>query len=136
MKSASEPVSEPLVYRVYTLTIKPTYTPFKNNAKLLLEALLKYNKVVKTNSFKFVYEGKHNNNLHIHALIECPYIQNKKQVSEVLFGFHLHSKIIRKEDMNDNAINNIWHFYTSKEMTSDSERYHHLYGNMFIDQVE
>lgn len=120
------------IYRYYTITIKPVYTPFKGDKKNLFSTFINWCKAVKYNSFTYVYEGENTSNLHIHALVECPLIK----VLPCNFGYHIHKQIIRIEFNNEEDIKHIWKLYTSKELTSDSAHYHHLYGNMFIDQVE
>lgn len=117
------------IYRVYTVTIKPVYKPFKGDHKRLLTTLLSWNKLVKCNSFKFVYESEGTDNLHLHALVECPLIKTLPYI----FGYHIHKKIVNKQFNNEEDIKRIWHLYVGKEMTSCSERYHHMYGNMFED---
>jgi len=118
------------MFRTYTVTIKPVYTPFKGNLTILSNVLTQLCNRISALSCQMVYEDKNSNNVHCHALIECPFIASKKDIAQSFFGYHIHMDIIRFKSQDD--IKHYWKQYTSKQMTSDSEKFHHKYGNGFL----
>jgi len=130
MSVSESSVSNNTTFRYYTVTIKPSYGPFKGNLQMLSNVLTQMCNRVSALSCQMVYEDKNSNNVHCHALIECPFITSKKCVAESFFGFHLHMNIIRFNSQDD--IKHYWKQYTQKQMSSDSDKFHHKFGNGFL----
>lgn len=115
-------------YRLYTFTIKGSFKHFKGSFILLYNAFLTYCKLVSYNSFKYVVEDEDTNNIHIHALIECPFIKDKNIIAKKLFGWSTKADIVRFNSTQD--IEAIWNMYINKQF-SDSDKFEKTYGNCF-----
>jgi len=129
-RSDSSVIDNNSIFRTYTVTIKPVYTPFKGNLAILSNVLTQLCNRISALSCQMVYEDKNSNNVHCHALIECPLITSKKAIAQSFFGYHIHMNIIRFKSQED--IKSYWLQYTQKEMTSDSEKFYHKFGNGFL----
>lgn len=113
--------------RYYTLTIKPTAKWARGDRIELFMALNLIENILDAFTIFSECEKEGTPALHLHALIRCPYIKDKTIIRQNLYGYHTHLDIVRKgKDIED-----IWKLYINKEV-SDSERYHKVYGNMFI----
>lgn len=127
--------SSTAICRWYTLTVKPCANQFKGNSKLLFDTYLRVVHDMKQDYFEYNIEDKGTTNEHIHALVSCPYINNKLTISThpKYKGFSIRFAVIRKEDEQDTI--HLWERYVTKETTSDSQNYYKQYGNMFIPEL-
>lgn len=118
--------------RFYCFTLKASANNYKGNKKLLDEQFELYLDMVGGIADDVVYECEGTSNVHLHALIRCPYIKNKVTLAKKLYGFSPYSEIIRKDELA--MIKYIWFNYTHKNVKtiSDSSRYTECFGNMFI----
>lgn len=119
--------------RYYTLTLKPSLRAFMGDRKALNDAYIDLLLIVGGETEKIKIEKMGTQGEHIHALIRCPFINNKSTVSKMLIGFHTHMEVIRKN--REDEIPQIWALYINKEQ-SDSTKYHSAYGDMFpLDEL-
>lgn len=116
--------------RYYTLTVKACANEHKGNPKLLMNKFLSV--IADMGATKFEYQIEHQGKPteHFHALVTCPYIQNKMLISKQskYTGFRIQFDVIRKEHEDD--VIDQWRRYIKKEL-SDADRYYQIYGNMF-----
>lgn len=112
--------------RFYTFTLKPTLKSYKGNMTKLNEAFSEVLGILGAQVEHKVYEKVGTDQLHLHALLECPYIPNKMILKKYLLGYHTHLEIVR----HGKDVEQIWKLYTAKER-SDAEQYTEAYGNMF-----
>jgi len=118
--------------RFYTFTIKASMDIFKGNKDLLDQNFRLFLSIVGGTSKSVVYEDLGTRNVHIHALITCPYIKDKSRVAKMLRGWSIHSDIIKCTELH--LVKYIWFNYTHKLIrgVSDSDRIHECFGNMFL----
>lgn len=116
------------ICRKYTFTIKPSYNQYKGNLERLLKNFLEYLGRINTLQYQFSIEYEGTDNVHIHALIECPIIKDKARAAHYAFGYHVQANLIRTKD-EDNIVA-LYKLYMLKEK-SDSERIYSVYGNLF-----
>lgn len=112
----------------YTYTIKPSKNEFKGNQELLLQNFRTYLALVNGTVIRKVFEDVGTNNVHIHAIINCPVIKNKLWAASKFYGYHIKADYIRFKE--EDQVNAIWNLYIHKSL-SDSQKYYLTYGNMF-----
>lgn len=113
--------------RKYTLTLKPVLKKYKNDKPSLIDAFDLLLITINANNNHCVFEKEGTDSLHLHAIISCPLIKDKRSLTKILKGYHLHTEIIRYKDYDN--IEDVWKRYIHKE-ESDSDRYTLLYGCM------
>lgn len=118
--------------RLYTVTIKPTATAYKSKHQLDHWAERYVNRIV-GRVLMYSFEKMGTSRVHLHMLIQCPFIHNKALIAQSFKGFHIHAELVRKNRETESI--HTWERYINKE-ASDSEFYHGKYGNMFTRGVE
>lgn len=113
--------------RKYTVTIKPVSKVTKGNFDLLKDIYEEFLTIVGGSNNYLTFEMKGTESVHLHAIISCPLIKDKRAITKQLKGYHLNTQIILYRDYDD--IEDIWLKYTNKEV-SDADRYTLLYGCM------
>jgi len=116
--------------RYYTLTMKPSLKQYKGNVAKLREEYLRLLDAVGGDTVHFVLEKQNTTAVHIHSMIKCPYIKDKRYIGRFISGYHYNLNLVRREKEGD--VEQVWLKYISKEK-SDSEIYHKVFGNMFPD---
>lgn len=111
--------------RKYTITIKPVSGVVKGHRGKLLQVYDDFLNEVQGQSNYHVLEKEGTNNLHLHGIISCPLIKNKRGLTKLFSGFHFRTELILYKDYDN--IEDIWMKYTQKEK-SDADRYMLLYG--------
>lgn len=114
--------------RRYTVTLRAVKKDYQGNKEYLKNTFAKFLSLVRGEATQTSFEKEGTNALHLHALIRCPLIKDKRLIARDLSGFHIHIEIIKFKDYEN--IEDIWMKYTNKE-SSDSSRYDLLYGNLF-----
>jgi len=115
--------------RYYTVTLKPNTKALQGSMSLLRTAYTQMLDVVGGQTEELTFEKVDTKGLHLHALIKCPYIKSKYNISKVMVGYHLHLKVINKK-ADQQTVKDTWCRYIHKER-SDSERFYNVFGNMF-----
>jgi len=118
--------------RHYTLTMKASKQAYKGSFELLKEMFNNFLNEVHGISLMHEFEDKDTLNVHVHSLIKCPLIKDKRAISSMFNGWHIHTEIIKYKDYNN--IEDIWLRYILKS-NSDAVKYSKLYGNMFEDAI-
>jgi len=112
--------------RRYTLTLKPTKKEYKNDIQLLSDTFDLYLTMVVGSVVYLNIEDRDTDNMHLHALIKCPLIKDKRNISSKLSGWHIKSDLIKVSD--ECKTHDIWLNYINKSI-SDSCRFNKLYGD-------
>lgn len=115
--------------RFYTFTMKASLKSNKGSLELLKEMFNNFLNEVHGTSKYHEIEDRTNDNVHIHAMIHCPLIKDKRAIAKMFIGWSMHYEIVLYRDYDN--IEEIWKRYILKN-TGDSVRYEKLYGNMFI----
>lgn len=118
--------------RLYTFTMKACMDCFKGNKELLKLNFTAYLSAIGGTQEQLVFEDEGKRNIHLHALIRCPYIKDKSHYAKLFKGWSTHCEIIKAKD--EDMSKYIWFNYINKYVAniSDSDRIYECFGNMFI----
>lgn len=116
--------------RFYTFTMKASLKSNKGSIELLKEMFNNFLNEVQGTCKYHEFEDKSSDNVHIHAMIHCPLIKDKKSLNKMFPGWSVHYDIVLYRDYDN--IEEIWKKYILKSV-GDSTRFEKLYGNVFLD---
>lgn len=117
--------------RFYTITLKPVLKNYKGDKEALTGAYTDMLTIIDGQTEQLTFEKVGTPELHLHALISCRQITqvSHKYIMRILFGYHLHKKIISKK-ADQQSVKDTWLRYIHKER-SDADRFYNVFGNMF-----
>lgn len=114
--------------RCYLLTMKASFSQYKGDEEMLMRQFLLYLARIATEKYEYNVEDEGTNNVHIHAIVYCPYIADKARQAKKSFGYRIFN-VLQRKGTEEKAVTQ-YQLYINKEK-SDSEKIYKIYGNLF-----